>query len=143
MVDELKGKTVVICEDEGNMLMFLARILKQAGMKVVGCATDGRDGIGEVLRERPHIVLMDIQLPNLDGIEAIRRILRTYTTYQPCVIVITAYGDDEHRRAASEAGAKGFLEKPVDKHALLAEIRRVMEAEECGIPASEGEGLQP
>ena len=112
--------------------MFLSRTLKRAGMNVVACVTDGRESVDQVLRERPDIVLMDIKLPNLEGTEAIKRILATYSTYRPCVIVITAYGDDKHRRESAEAGAGGFIDKPFNGTQILAEIRRVLESEKCG-----------
>src|SRR5687768_3013231 len=128
MAISLKGKTVVICEDEGHTLMFLSRTLSRAGMKVLACVTDGRESIDHILRERPDVVLMDIKLPNLEGIEAIRRILATYATYRPCIIMITAYGDETHRRESAEAGANGFVDKPFGGKMILAEIRRVIES---------------
>ncbi len=133
MANLLTEKTVVICEDEGNTLMFLQRILTRAGMKVVACATDGLEGVQQVLRERPDIVMMDLKLPAIEGTEAIRRILATYASYQPCIIVVTAYGDVEHRRTSSEAGAHGFVEKPFNAKVILAEIRRVLESRDCGL----------
>ncbi len=137
MAKALTDKTVVICEDEGHTLMFLSRTLKRAGMNVLACVTDGRESVDQILRERPDVVLMDIKLPNLEGTEAIRRILATYSTYRPCIIMITAYGDEHHRRESAEAGAQGFVDKPFGGKAVLAEIRRVLEEEECGAPESE------
>ena len=137
MAVSLKGKSVVICEDEGHTLMYLARTLKRAGMKVLACVTDGRESVDEILRERPDVVLMDIKLPNLEGTEAIRRILATYATYRPCIVMITAYGDEGHRRESAEAGAHGFVDKPFGAKEILAELRRVLESEACGLPGDE------
>ena len=126
MANILLGKTVVICEDEGGTLMQLNRMVQKAGMIVLASVTDGEEAVNEVLRERPDIVLMDINLPGIDGTEAIRRINSTYATYRPCVIVVTAYGDEEHRQKSAQAGAHGFVEKPFTAESLLAEIRRVL-----------------
>src|SRR5687768_17450091 len=112
MANSLIGKTVVICEDEGSTLMQLARTVKKAGMIVVASVTDGEEAVNQILRERPDLVLMDIKLPGMEGTEAIRRINSTYASYRPRVVVVTAYGDDEHRQISAQVGAEGFVEKP-------------------------------
>ena len=124
-------KTVVLCEDEAVTIMQLKRLLEREGYQVVAVAKDGRDSVGEVLRERPDIVLMDINLPNLDGIEATRRILSTYATYQPCVIMVTAYDDEDHRLRAMAAGACGYVVKPFEPPQLVSEIVRSVH-DRCG-----------
>ena|SRR5687767_6774997 len=120
-------KTVVLCEDEAATLFQLKKLLEHEGFEVVAVATDGRDSVDQVLRERPDVVLMDINLPNMDGIEATRRIMGTYHTYQPCVVMITAYGDEEHRAEAMAAGACGYVVKPFKPQELVDLITRVLE----------------
>src|SRR5689334_15170263 len=72
----LKGKRVVIVEDEGITQMQLRKILTPAGITVVGAAISGPEGVEIVLREKPDLVLMDIRMPGeYDGLEAARRIL--------------------------------------------------------------------
>ncbi len=132
MAVDLKGKTDIVCEDEGTTVMFLRKVLERAGMRVLACVTDGRDSVDRVLRERPQFVLMDISLPNLDGVQAVRRILGTYHTYRPCIIMITAYSEEENRREAMEAGAAGYVIKPFGGTGLLAEIARAAESGQCG-----------
>src|SRR5581483_6962366 len=93
----LAGKRVVIVEDEGITVMQLRRMLVRAGMLVVGTAGNGKEGIETVLRERPDIVLMDIKMPVMDGLEAARRILETYPV---CILMLTAYSTAEYQHRA-------------------------------------------
>ena len=120
-------KTVVLCEDEAATIFQLKKLLEHEGFDVLAVATDGRDSVDQVLRERPDVVIMDINMPNMDGIEATRRIMGTYTSYQPCVIMVTAYGDDKHRAEAMEAGACGYVVKPFKPAELVNIIKTAME----------------
>ena len=139
MAGKLEGKTVVVCEDEGTTVIFLRKVLERAGMRVLACVADGRESVDQVLRERPDVVLMDIKLPNLDGVEAVRRILRTYHTYRPCIIMLTAHAEEEFRREAIEAGAAGYLIKPFSGSAILAELERTFASGQCGDAALEAQ----
>src|SRR5579859_5975776 len=69
----LKGKRVILCEDEGVVLMHLRRILTRAGMVIAGQTNRGDEAMALVARERPDIVLMDIELADMDGLEATQR----------------------------------------------------------------------
>ena len=126
-VNVLEGKTLALCEDEGVTVLQMQRVLEREGVRVVAISGDGRESVDAVLRERPDIVIMDINLPNMDGIEATRRILRTYRSYQPCIVLVTAYSDEEHRKAAMEAGASGYIVKPLTGTMLLSELRAAIE----------------
>ena len=119
IAERTQPKTVVLCEDEAATLMHLKKVLEREGFRVVAIAADGRESVDQVLRERPDVVLMDINLPNMDGIEATRRIMGTYATYQPCIVMVTAYADDEHREQAEAAGASGYIVKPYSPRMLL------------------------
>ncbi len=119
-------KTVVLCEDEAATIFQLKKLLEREDFDVVAVATDGRASVDQVLRERPDVVLMDINLPNMDGIEATRRIMGTYHTYQPCVIMVTAYSDEKHRAEAMEAGACEYIVKPFNPRELVDIIRTAL-----------------
>ena len=136
MAGNLGGKSVVLCEDEAATLIFLRRVLERAGMRVLACATDARDSVDQVLRERPEIVLINARLPSLGGTEAVRRILRTYHTYRPCIVIMSSTSDEEDRREAMEAGAAGYIVKPFSASALLTEIEQAVESERCGDEAA-------
>jgi DNA-binding NarL/FixJ family response regulator len=103
------------------------------GLQVVGDAADGVDAIAETKRLRPDVVLMDIRMPRLDGIEATRRI----TTGVPgvAVVVLTTYDLDEYVFRALQAGASGFLLKDSPPDDLIAAIRIVARGDALLAPA--------
>jgi len=117
----LAGKRVVICEDEGITQIQLVRLLKRAGLVVVGAANNGRTGVELVLREKPDLVMMDIRMPIMDGLEATRRILAEYPV---CVVMLTAFADEEVREQSRQAGSRGFLLKPVTGPSLIAALEQ-------------------
>jgi DNA-binding NarL/FixJ family response regulator len=92
---------------------------------VVGTASDGRQAVAEVRRLCPDVVLMDIRMPGLDGLEATRRIL-TEPDVPPCkVVILTTFDVDEHVYEALRAGASGFLLKDAPPRDLLSAIEIV------------------
>jgi DNA-binding NarL/FixJ family response regulator len=102
-------------------------------MEVVGEADDGRQAV-ELARElRPNVVLMDIRMPSLDGIEATRRLARAGTETR--VLVLTTFDLDEYVYEAMRAGASGFLLKDVPREQLVAGIRIVAGGESLLAPA--------
>ena len=121
----LEGKRIVICEDEGVTQLQLRRALTRAGLNVIGVAINGRQGLEIALRERPDIILMDIHMPIMDGLEAARRILETYSV---CVVMLTAFSDEEYLNKAQAIGASGYILKPVTSDTLLPQLRKGYEA---------------
>lgn len=115
----LAGKGIVIVEDEGLTQIQLQRIAGGAGLKVLGAARNGKLGVDVVLSQQPDIVLMDINMPVMDGLEAARRILESVHT---CVILLTAYSDPECRQHAQELKTGGYIVKPVTREALIPQI---------------------
>jgi AmiR/NasT family two-component response regulator len=131
----LAGKRVVIVEDEGITQMQLRSILTRAEMLVVGAAANGADGVEVVLRQKPDLVLMDIIMPVMNGIEATKQILASFLT---CIIMLTAISDTEIQEQAQAAGICGYVVKPVSSDTLLPEI----EAAYHSFSASNGKGKQ-
>jgi len=121
----LEGKRIVICEDEGVTQLQLRRALTRAGLNVIGVAINGRQGLELALRERPDIILMDIHMPIMDGLEAARRILETFSV---CVIMLTAFSDEEYIGKAQAIGTSGYILKPVTSDTLLPQLRKGYEA---------------
>ncbi len=123
----LAGKRIVTVEDEGITQLQLRRLLTKAGLKVVGQASNGMEGVEIVLREQPDIVLMDITMPVMNGLEATRTILEQLST---CIIMLTAYTHEDYREQARLNGAHGFLTKPVSGETLIKALEGIY-ADKC------------
>ena len=122
--DDLTGKRIVICEDEGITVMQLERALTRAGLLVVGKSGNGKDCVAVVLRERPDIVLMDIVMPGQNGLESTRQIMAEFPT---CIVMLTANSDSEHMAEARELGAAGYIPKPVTAEHLLPALKQALQ----------------
>ncbi|MFN8628785.1 MAG: response regulator transcription factor [Chloroflexota bacterium] len=104
---------------------FRMILAAERDMTVVGEAGDGVEAVREVARLRPDVVLMDIRMPNMDGVEATRRITAAGGPDGPRVLILTTFDLDEYVLAAIRAGASGFLLKDVPPEELAAAIRVV------------------
>jgi DNA-binding NarL/FixJ family response regulator len=114
---------VLLVDDERLVRAGFRMILKaEPGLEVIGEAADGLEAITAVAELRPDVVLMDIRMPNLDGLEATRRILAGPEP-QPRVIVLTTFDLDEYVYEALRAGASGFLLKDAPENQFVAAIR--------------------
>lgn len=109
----------MIAEDQGLTQLQLRKILQAEGLEVVGVASNGREAVDLVLQHRPDIVLMDVRMPEMDGLEASRRILRSYHV---CIIILTAFSDEEYQREARELGIRSYLIKPVSSQTLIPQM---------------------
>lgn len=121
----LAGKRVVIVEDEGVMLMQLKRILTRAGCQVVATAINGQEGVEAALNERPDLILMDIRMPVMNGLDAARRIL---AEFRVCLVMLTAFSDEATLVEAENMGASGYIVKPVTADVLLPQLERAWRA---------------
>ena len=106
----------------------------QPDIEVVGEAVDGRQAVEKVAELRPDVVLMDIRMPNLDGLEATRRILETTGT-APRVLMLTTFDLDEYVYEALRAGASGFMLKDTPPERLAEAVRTVAAGESLVAPA--------
>ncbi len=114
---------VLLADDERLVRTGFRMILKgEADLDVIGEAGDGLEVIRVIEELRPDVVLMDIRMPNLDGLEATRRILAGPEPH-PRIVVLTTFDLDEYVYEALRAGASGFLLKDAPEHQLVAAIR--------------------
>ena len=120
--------TILIVDDEPENIELLNRRLSRRGFTVVG-ATSAEEGLSVALAEKPHLILMDIKMPNLDGFDAMRMLQADPGTAGIPVIALTAHAMQEDRDRALTAGAKDYETKPVDLDRLLAKIRHLTGAD--------------
>jgi len=116
--------TVLICDDAIFMRTMLADILQQAGYDVVGDASTGREAVEKYKQLRPDIVTMDIVMPDMGGIDAVRQI----TEFDPHarVLMCSAMGQQALVVEAIQAGAKDFVVKPFQPSRVLEAVQRVL-----------------
>lgn len=127
---------VAIADDQALVRAGFVSLLDAThDLEVVGEADDGHEALGLVRRHRPDVILMDIRMPNLDGIEATRRIAEDGELSTVRVIVLTTYELDEYVFEALRAGASGFLTKDVEPDALRAAVRTVAEGQALLTPS--------
>jgi DNA-binding NarL/FixJ family response regulator len=124
---------VVVAEDQSAVRAGLVMILRSApDIEVVGEAADGEEAVLLARELRPDVVLMDIQMPRLDGVEATRRVVAERLAD---VLVLTTFDLDEYVFGALRAGAAGFLLKDTDAERLLEGVRLVARGEGMIAPA--------
>jgi two-component system KDP operon response regulator KdpE len=114
--------TVLVIEDDASLRRALRTSLRARSFEIVECAT-AEAGIVEVADDRPDVVLLDLGLPDLDGIEALRRI-RSFSDVP--VVVLTARDRQQDKIEALDAGADDYVTKPFDMAELLARLRAVL-----------------
>ncbi len=117
---------VLLVDDQALIRAGFRMILEaQPDIEVVGEAADGAAAIGLARRGRPDVVLMDVRMPGLDGLEATRRLLDGASAAPPRIIILTTFDLDEYVYAALHAGASGFLLKDVTPEHLVGAVRTV------------------
>ena len=122
-------KRILIIEDQEDNRVIMRDLLSSAGYALIE-AVDGEEGVKLACRERPDLILMDIQLPVLDGYEATRRIRAVAELKSTPIIAVTSYalsGDEAKTRAA---GCNSYVAKPFSPRELLARVREFLPAGE-------------
>jgi DNA-binding NarL/FixJ family response regulator len=118
-----KALRVVVADDQDLVRGGFRMILEANAIVVVGEAADGDQAVAAARRTRPDLVLLDIRMPGLDGLEAARRILALESP--PKVVMLTTFDLDEYVYAALSAGASGFLLKNVSPETLVSSLRMI------------------
>jgi DNA-binding NarL/FixJ family response regulator len=126
--------TLLIADDQALVRVGLGKILEgEPDMSVVGEAADGEDAVTLAARLRPDVVLMDVRMPVLDGIEATRRIVAARPATR--VLIVTTFGIDDYVYDALRAGASGFMLKDAPPEEIAAAVRIVASGEALLAPA--------
>jgi DNA-binding NarL/FixJ family response regulator len=124
----------VIADDQGLVRVGLRKVLEiEPDIEVVGEAADGQQAVAAAARLHPDVILMDIRMPALDGIEATRRIVRSHPTVR--VLMLTTFGLDSYVYDALRAGASGFMLKDAPPEEIAAAVRIIANGEALLAPS--------
>jgi two-component system cell cycle response regulator DivK len=122
---------ILVVEDNERNLKLLRDVLEYAGYDV-RVARTAEDGINLAVSDPPDLVLMDLQLPGIDGTEALRRLRESPRTADIPVVAVTAQAMKHDRERALEAGFNGYVEKPISVREFPDQVRRFLSGEGVG-----------
>jgi two-component system, cell cycle response regulator DivK len=119
------SRCIVVVEDQMDNRQILRDLLGNAGYELLE-AENGADALTTVARQRPDLILMDIQLPVMDGYEATRRLKSDPATQSIPIIVVTSYALSGDETKAREAGCDAYVTKPYSPRQLLGKVREFL-----------------
>lgn len=130
----MKPISILLVEDHAIVRDGLCMLLRcEKDLQIIGEADNGQDAVRLAARLRPDVVVMDIAMPKMNGIEATRQMLRTIPSMR--IIILSAHSDEAYVDAIMELGASGYLLKQIASQALPEAIRRVHSGQKCLSPS--------
>jgi two-component system cell cycle response regulator DivK len=123
----VKAKILVIEDNEQNMYL-LTFILEKHDYQVIQ-AVNGSEGIAQACRHRPDLILLDIQLPTMDGYTVARELRKISELAETPVIAVTSYVMSSDREHALQAGCTGYIEKPINPDTFLTQIEEYLKSD--------------
>lgn len=118
-----ESHTILVVDDEPYMIRLLQHHIERAGFRMVK-ASNGREALERIRDERPQLVIMDVMMPEINGLEVLAQVRRQPETKDLPIIIMTANAQRFTREEAEAAGVSAFLTKPFGPTQLMAEIRR-------------------
>ncbi len=118
-------KKILVVEDHADLLYLFTRILESLGYTVVS-ATHGSEGVEKAAKEKPHLILMDILMPGMDGREATRRIRSNPETHDIPILATTVLNRNSQLKTCIEAGCNDYLVKPFTMQQLQGKIQALI-----------------
>jgi len=125
MRESKEVKRVLVVDDNEANIHLVSFILKRHGFEVME-ARDGAEGVLLAVREKPDLVIMDIQLPDIDGLVATRRIRASEADGEIPIIALTSYAMPGDKEKALAAGCTGYIAKPIDVESFITEIEKYL-----------------
>ncbi len=118
-------KRILVVEDNKANMYLISFILKESGYEVIE-ARSGEEGVELAVKEKPDLVIMDIQLPGIDGLEATKRIRESEANEELPIIVLTSYAMAGDKEKALKASCTEYIEKPINPETFMAEIEKYL-----------------
>ena len=118
-------KKILVIEDNENNLYLIRFMLEKNGYQVIE-AREGLAGVTLAIKEKPDLILMDIQLPDINGMEATRRIRVSEAGDKIPIVAVTSYAMVGDREKALDAGCTGYIEKPIDPETFIGKIQQFL-----------------
>ena len=116
---------VLVVEDNPNNMKLITLVLKKHGYETIE-AVSGEDGVEKAATENPDMILMDVLLPGIDGLETTRQIRKIESMKDVPIIAITSYAMAGDRDKVMEAGCNGYFEKPIDPLTIIEKIEKIV-----------------
>ena len=118
-------KKALVIEDNEDNMKLITFILEKNGYSTIK-AENGKTGIELAIKERPDFILLDIQLPDMDGLDVLKSIRESEIDGMIPIIAITSYAMSGDKKQMIEAGCRGYLEKPIDPFIIINQIREII-----------------
>jgi two-component system cell cycle response regulator DivK len=118
-------KRILVVEDNETNLYLIRFMLEKNGYEVIE-ARDGAAGVELAIKEKPDLILMDVQLPDIDGLEATKRIRASEANGEIPIVALTSFAMPGDREKALAAGCTGYIEKPINPDTFIAEIQKYL-----------------
>jgi DNA-binding response OmpR family regulator len=136
------GRKILVVDDEMVLVETIAYNLEQAGYRVI-TAADGDSALQVAHRETPDLIILDIMLPEMDGLEVCRQLRRESNTAATPIMMLTAKGDEIDKVVGLEVGADDYVTKPFGRRELLARVRALLRRTDYSPPAAEASNGDP
>ena len=118
-------KRILVVEDNEKNMYLIGFILRNNSYEVIEAHT-GEEGVELAKKEKPDLVLMDIQLPGIDGLETTRRIRESEVDSETPIVALTSYAMTGDKEKALNAGCTGYLEKPINPETFMTDIEKYL-----------------
>ena len=116
--------SVLVIEDDENNKVLISAILQKSGYTILH-SWNGEEGLRMAAEKNPDFIILDIQLPDIDGFEVLRRLRASQVNRTTLVIAMTSYAMCGDRERLLEAGCNGYIEKPIDPARVISQIREL------------------
>ena len=126
---DMKKVKVLAVDDSRTMLAVISAHLKGSNFEIVATASNGMEALEKYKQYKPQLVLLDIVMPDVTGVDTLERLLDTDTT--ACVVMVSSVGTEETVHDCLKKGAKSFLQKPLQKDGMLTLLKNV--CQEAGV----------